>query len=303
MSGVSSLPSGSCPLGPSSPDSAISDYTSAPSPLSSGLASSPRLSVSRRRATVPPCPAPSSQCPKLQNLRVSLPKLSLPPELSTQPTKKIKLEAKEGDSSQNTAKSPLDKKPLLDSKCNLKVLPKSLKMLYNKVKHESPKQRDALLTQLKEELNHCSEDTKLELAKLESILQGKLLLDIASYKLSDMLLQDETLNSNFSVKQELDNFDEKPTAENLEIPTKLGKDLLCSNNNNIIESKLDTKPECSSRANSVDDEFKEFVKCKWQGCEKDVEVQHLLEHLMVRFDYRAIFFRLIQFYSFRIFTL
>ena len=122
MSGVSSLPSGSCPLGPSSPDSVISDYTSAPSPLSSGLSSSPRLSVTRRRATVPPCTSPSSQCPKLQNLRVSLPKLSLPPELSTQPTKKIKLEAKEGDSSQNTAKSPLDKKPLLDSKCNFKVL-------------------------------------------------------------------------------------------------------------------------------------------------------------------------------------
>ena len=303
MSGVSSLPSGSCPLGPSSPDSVISDYTSAPSPLSSGLSSSPRLSVTRRRATVPPCTSPSSQCPKLQNLRVSLPKLSLPPELSTQPTKKIKLEAKEGDSSQNTAKSPLDKKPLLDSKCNFKVLPKSLKMLYNKVKHESPKERDALLSQLKEELNHCSEDTKLELAKLESILQGKLLLDIASHKLSDMLLQDKTLNSNFSVKQELDNFDEKPTAENLEIPAKLGKDLICSNNNNIIENKLDPKPESSSQVKSVDNEFKEFVKCKWQGCEKDVEVQHLLEHLMVRFDYEAIFSSLIKFYSFRIFTL
>ena len=166
------------------------------------------------------------------------------------------------------------------------MLPKSLKMLYNKVKHESPKQRDALLTQLKEELNHCSEDTKLELAKLESILQGKLLLDIASYKLSDMLLQDETLNSNFSVKQELDNFDEKPTAENLEIPAKLGKDLICSNNNNIIENKLDPKPESSSQVKSVDNTFKEFVKCKWQGCDKEVEVQQLLEHLLVRFEFK-----------------
>lgn len=232
---------------------------------------------------MPPCSSPSSQCPKLQNLRVSLPKLSLPPELSPQPTKKIKLEEKDGESSQNNANSFLDNKPLLDSKCNVKVLPKSLKILYNKVKNESPKERDALLAQLKEEFNSSSEDIKLELAKLESVLEGKLLLNIASHKLSDMLLQDKTLNSNFSVKQELENFDEKPTAENLEIPAKLGKDVICSNNNNIIENKGAQQQESSSQVRSVDDKFKEFVKCKWQGCDKEVEVQHLLEHLLVRF--------------------
>lgn len=229
---------------------------------------------------MPPSSSPSSQCPKLQNLRVSLPKLSLPPELSPQPTKKIKLEEKDGESSQNNANSFLDNKPLLDSKCNVKVLPKSLKILYNKVKNESPKERDALLAQLKEEFNSSSEDIKLELAKLESVLEGKLLLNIASHKLSDMLLQDKTLNSNFSVKQELENFDEKPTAENLEIPAKLGKDVICSNNNNIIENKGAQQQESSSQVRSVDDKFKEFVKCKWQGCDKEVEVQHLLEHLL-----------------------
>jgi len=186
---------------------------------------------------VPPGPSRSSQTPKLQNLLVSLPKLSLPPELSPQPTKKIKLEEKEGESSQNNANSFMDNKPLLESKCNVKVLPKSLKMLYNKVKNESPKERDALLAQLKEESNSSSEDIKLKLAKLESVLEGKLLLNIASHKLSEMLFQDKTLSSNFSVKQELEHFDEKPTAENLEIPEKLGKDVICSNNNNNIKAK------------------------------------------------------------------
>ena len=82
----------------------------------------------------------------------------------------------------------MDNKPLLDSKCNVKVLPKSLKMLYNKVKNESPKESngDALLAQLKEEFNSNSEDIQLKLAKLESVLEGKLLLNIASHKLSEM---------------------------------------------------------------------------------------------------------------------
>lgn len=233
---------------------------------------------------MPPGPSRSSQTPKLQNLLVSLPKLSLPPELSPQPTKKIKLEEKEGESSQNNANSFMDNKPLLESKCNVKVLPKSLKMLYNKVKNESPKERDALLAQLKEESNSSSEDIKLKLAKLESVLEGKLLLNIASHKLSEMLFQDKTLSSNFSVKQELEHFDEKPTAENLEIPEKLGKDVICSNNNNNI--KAEQQLESFSQVRNVDDKFKEFVKCKWQGCDKEVEVQQLLEHLLVRFEFK-----------------
>ena len=233
---------------------------------------------------MPPGPSRSSQTPKLQNLLVSLPKLSLPPELSPQPTKKIKLEEKEGESSQNNANSFMDNKPLLESKCNVKVLPKSLKMLYNKVKNESPKERDALLAQLKEESNSSSEDIKLKLAKLESVLEGKLLLNIASHKLSEMLFQDKTLSSNFSVKQELEHFDEKPTAENLEIPEKLGKDVICINNNNNI--KAEQQLESFSQVRNVDDKFKEFVKCKWQGCDKEVEVQQLLEHLLVRFEFK-----------------
>ena len=191
----------------------------------------------------------------------------------------------------------MDNKPLLDSKCNVKVLPKSLKMLYNKVKNESPKESngDALLAQLKEEFNSNSEDIQLKLAKLESVLEGKLLLNIASHKLSEMLLQDKTLSSNFSVKQEIEHFDEKPTAKNLEIPEKHGKDVICSNNNNIIENKAAQAQqlESFSQVRNVDDTFKEFVKCKWQGCDKEVEVQQLLEHLLVRFEFKEMSLSLI----------
>ena len=295
MSGVSGspgVPSPRCPLGPGSPDS---DYTSSPS-ASSGRSEdySSRSSVSRRRATVPPCSSPSSSSSssqKLPNLRVSLAKLSVPPELSQlspSSSKKIKLETKEDDPSQNTANGLQDNKLILtDSKCNFKVLPKSLKILYNKVKHESPKDRDALLAKLKEEFNNSTEDTKLEISKLESILQGQLLLDIASHKLSDILLLDKSLNS-FSVKEEVESFDEeKPTAKSLDISpleATLSQNL-SNNNNNLIEDKeVHNNSESTSQAKSVDDKFKEIIKCKWQGCEKDVEIQHLLEHLMVRFE-------------------
>ena len=162
-----------------------------------------------------------------------------------------------------------------------------MKILYNKVKHESPKDRDALLAKLKEEFNNSTEDTKLEISKLESILQGQLLLDIASHKLSDILLLDKSLNS-FSVKEEVESFDEeKPTAKSLDISpleATLSQNL-SNNNNNLIEDKeVHNNSESTSQAKSVDDEFKEIIKCKWQGCEKDVEIQHLLEHLMVRFE-------------------
>ena len=87
------------------------------------------------------------------------------------------------------------------------------------------------------------EDMKLEMAKLDSILQGNLLLDKSSHKISDMLLLD-TLKSR--VKQEY---------------PKLG--------GNYGRDSISCK------------DGDEVVTCKWEGCGERLEPQQLLDHLTV----------------------
>jgi len=89
------------------------------------------------------------------------------------------------------------------------------------------------------------EDMKLEMAKLDSILQGNLLLDKSSHKISDMLLLD-TLKSR--VKQEYP-----------KLAGNYGRD----------RSSISCKDEAGE----------EVVTCKWEGCGERLEPQQLLDHL------------------------
>ena len=91
------------------------------------------------------------------------------------------------------------------------------------------------------------EDMKLEMAKLDSILQGNLLLDKSSHKISDMLLLD-TLKSR--VKQEYP-----------KLAGNYGRD--------------------RSSISSKDEAGEEVVTCKWEGCGERLEPQQLLDHLTV----------------------
>ena len=91
------------------------------------------------------------------------------------------------------------------------------------------------------------EDMKLEMAKLDSILQGNLLLDKSSHKISDMLLLD-TLKSR--VKQEYP-----------KLAGNYGRD----------RSSISCKDEAGE----------EVVTCKWEGCGERLEPQQLLDHLTV----------------------
>ena len=244
LSTGSSLPSVSSPPrtsphgGPSSPESEMSDYRSSPSPSLLPSSSRPPREIARkpprRRATVPPC---STVC-------VSLPKLSLPQPDSC-PAKKIKLENHSSLPSQDAAADD----------CKLrKVLPRVKR---EKLKKET-KDEDSLSKQFKSE-HMKADDMKLELAKLDNILQGKLLFNQASHKLSDMLLLD-------NVKQEQFEADECK---------KIVKDDTNINNNNEEENnvKESTKDLVESTLESVE--------CKWENCNAKIELQHLLEHLTV----------------------
>ena len=96
------------------------------------------------------------------------------------------------------------------------------------------------------------EDMKLEMAKLDSILQGNLLLDKSSHKISDMLLLD-TLKSR--VKQEYP-----------KLAGNYGRD----------RSSISCK-------DGTDEGGEEGVTCKWEGCGERLEPQQLLDHLTVTF--------------------
>lgn len=255
----SPCPQDAWPNGPSSPESVTSDYRSSPSPNTVN-GSTQR----RRRSSIAPCSSTSS--PKLQNLCVSLPKLSLPPHNSTcqNPSKKMKIENTESKSSSfilpsQTSAECLHNKRAMDTKCNTKILPKSRNLLSNercsKIRTDSLK--DSLSKLNSEDVK--SADMKLEMAKIDSILKGKLLLDQASHKLSDMLLLDK-LESGFTVK---------PDAS-------LKNEYINNNNNNNVEesSRKGTKTDKLDNKSGT-----EYVICKWKDCGLNVEVQNLLDHL------------------------
>ena len=98
-----------------------------------------------------------------------------------------------------------------------------------------------------EETESKLEDMKLEMAKLDSILQGNLLLDKSSHKISDMLLLDKLKSR---VKQEYP-----------KLAGNYGRD----------RSSISCKDEAGE----------EVVTCKWEGCGERLEPQQLLEHLTV----------------------
>eukprot|EP00090_Calanus_glacialis_P026583 TRINITY_DN41821_c0_g1_i1.p1 TRINITY_DN41821_c0_g1~~TRINITY_DN41821_c0_g1_i1.p1 ORF type:complete len:769 (+),score=117.36 TRINITY_DN41821_c0_g1_i1:311-2617(+) len=220
----------------------------------------------QRRATVPPCSGA-----KLQNLKVSLHKLSLPldalgsqldinhcdrlkvntemcwkfsdtkrevkrsqrSEPCEKHSKKVKLESSNVHAEIKCTKSPAHpshfgqnnpkkSSQLDDSKCNFKVLPKQAnnQQLNSKVLHGSLLLKSESLEESKlhlhgskslpgqpkpmesdSKLKAKTEDMKLEIAKIDSILQGNLLLDKSSHKISDILLLDK-LKSRYPVKQE-----------------------------------------------------------------------------------------------------
>lgn len=150
-----------------------------------------------------------------------------------------------------------------------------------------------------------TEDMKLEIAKIDSILQGKLLLDKSSHNLSEMLLLDK-FKSGYPVKHEIfTSFEPKQEKCDLfhsdaisghakiidtsPLPGYTG--LSCSHNNNNITSKSPARQQnepgdeaekhepggfLDNQGNSGD---REYVDCKWKGCGKKFEVQNFLEHL------------------------
>ena len=159
--------------------------------------------------------------------------------------------------------------PNLKKNCKLKTIP---------FDDHDLKNHKTLGTRLRPE-EAVDEKSKLELRNLnDGILQGKLLLDRASHKLNDYLLFDQ-ISSSINVKQDFEkDVDEKHLGEKL---TKCleSSQLNHQNNNNVIEDAKVRKDAnlTSENKNSV----KEFVKCKWKDCDQQVEVQHLLEHLIV----------------------
>jgi len=286
----SSIPSSECSSPPntaphSDPESETSDYPrNTPSPGSSSKyrdcntkpktsdvkeralqsANGKRIGC-QRRATVPPC-----SVAKLQNLKVSLQKLSLPLDalgsqldidhcdrlkVSTdmcwkfsetkrevkrtqrseswdKNAKKVKLESSCSQSEIKCSKAPShpshfghtqpkksSQSP--DSKCNLKVLPNQANhhQLNSKLLHDSlllkAESQEESKVRISENKSLCgqarpesdskliakTEDMKLEIAKIDSILQGNLLLDKSSHKISDILLLDK-FKSRYPVKQE-----------------------------------------------------------------------------------------------------
>jgi len=299
----------------------------------------------QRRATVPPCSGA-----KLQNLKVSLHKLSLPldalgsqidinhcdrlkvntemcwkfsdtkrevkrsqrSEPCEKQAKKVKLESSNPQSEIKCSKAsshpshfghsaPKKSSQPLDSKCNLKVLPKQANnhQLNSKLLHASLLLKSESLEESKvhlpgnkslpgqprpaesdSKLKAKTEDMKLEIAKIDSILQGNLLLDKSSHKISDILLLDK-YKSRYPVKQEfyasLESNDKYETP-NLQIldPNAIPSDssidrskynelpcvhteLSCENGNSSHEEEIDvvTVEKCS--ISSQEKESSKFI--------------------------------------------
>ena len=114
----------------------------------------------------------------------------------------------------------------------------------------------------------------MEIAKIDSILQGKLLLEKSSHKLCEMVGLD------CQVKQEYESSDEKKTLQLSHIKheqsCKVEREEVNSsssnNNNNNNKRKIEKDFQLSKE---------EGVRCQWSGCGARLEVQNLLDHLSV----------------------
>merc|ERR1711902_351642 len=136
-------------------------------------------------------------------------------------------EEEEEGVSQSNKKIRLDPSPGLrpevDRKCNVKALPKT-----NKSECESQKCVGGHFTA--KHVKTETDEMKMEIAKIDSILQGKLLLEKSSHKLCDMVRLD------CKVKQEYESSDEKKKLQLSQVKheksCKAEREESHSNNNN-----------------------------------------------------------------------
>ena len=254
----------------SEPESDTSDYPrNTPSPATrrqpggrakpAGLNEVQRaLLPRRRRATIPASPV--SGPPGLQK-----------EETVSQSKKKIRLEP-----SPTMTQSSTPDCSTADCKCNVKALPKT-----NKSECESQKCVGGHFTA--NPLKTETDEMRLEIAKIDSILQGKLLLEKSSQSLCDMVGLD------CKVKQEYESSDDKKELQlshsKHEQSCKVERKETHSNNsnnnssnNNNNNNKIEKEFQLSKLAEEEDEEG---VRCKWAGCEARLEVQNLLDHLSV----------------------
>ena len=119
---------------------------------------------------------------------------------------------------------------------------------------------------------------KMEIAKIDSILQGKLLLEKSSHKLCDMV----ALDCKAEVKQEYESSDDKKKIQlshikhekSCKVEREEVRNSSSRNNNN-------NKVPLSKLTGGEEEEEEEGVRCKWSGCGARLEVQNLLDHLSV----------------------
>ena len=147
------------------------------------------------------------------------------------------------------------------------------------------------------------EDMKLEIAKLDSILQGNLLLDQSQHKISDILLLDRLrLKHEFPGKQgfpeqQQEILKQLPRHPELlgqtEIPGKsFGYSDVCSHRGEQEEVQEEVQDEVQEEVQEeVHEEgleeglAEELVACKWEDCQQKLEPRCLLDHLTVREDF------------------
>ena len=248
----------------SEPESDTSDYprnTPSPATRRPGARARPgglndvqrALLPRRRRATIPPSPV--SAPPGLQQ-----------EETVSQSKKKIRLDPSPGPTTQSS--------PGLctaaDWPCNVSALPKT-----NKSECEGQKGGGGHFT-----ANHLKTETdemRLEIAKIDSILQGKLLIEKSSHKLCDMVGLDS------KVKQEYESSDDKKKLQLSHIKHEQSckderEEVHSSNSSNNNNNKIEKDFQLSKL---TEEEDEEGVRCKWSGCEARLEVQNLLDHLSV----------------------
>lgn len=243
-------------------ESDTSDYPrNSPSPANNVQ----RAVLSRRRPAMPPSLRQTNK-----NLKVSLPKLSLPcPHGNlSQSNKKIRL-----DPDKSLGASQEDSPT--DCKCNVKVLPENIKLQNGnlKVKSECERQKTVIGHFNANHVKTETDEMKMEIAKIDSILQGKLLLDKSSHKLCDMVILDK-MGLDCKVKQEFDSSFDKKQLQFSHIKNEKSckveeKEVQSNNNNNNVGKDFKLK--------TIEEE--EVVSCKWEGCGARMRVQHLLDHL------------------------
>ena len=262
----------------SEPESDTSDYPrNTPSPASrrphggrarpGGLNEVQRAVLPRRRA-----PALPLSGKKNKNLPGEEPG-GEPGGGGEQSKKKIRLESSSGGEVQPSP--PLC--TAADCKCNVKALPKN-----NKSECESQKCVGGHFT-----ANHVKTETdemKMEIAKIDNILQGKLLLEKSSHKLCDMVGLDK-------LKQEYESSDDKKKIQLSHIKhdksCKVEREEVhsSSNSSNNNNNKNDKDFQLSKLPEEEEEE--EGVRCKWSGCGARLEVQNLLDHLSVSISVQA----------------